>query len=103
MCSLFNHELIKYFGEFKLFTENNLNNALDSISFISESAYLARMNWWTVEYGLIGDISNPKIYGAGLLSSIGESENCLTDKVKKLPISIDCINFEAVFITQFFF
>ena len=33
---------------------------------------LARMNWWTVEYGLVGDINNPKIYGAGLLSSVGE-------------------------------
>jgi phenylalanine-4-hydroxylase len=26
-----------------------------------------------VEYGLIGTLDNPKIYGAGLLSSIGES------------------------------
>ena len=40
------------------------------------------MNWWTVEYGLIGEINNPKIYGAGLLSSVAESENCLK-KLKK--------------------
>tara|TARA_Y100001970_G_C14221467_1_gene852933 strand:- start:1023 stop:2732 length:1710 start_codon:yes stop_codon:yes gene_type:complete len=73
--------------------EDNLNNALQSISYISEAAYLGRINWWTVEYGLIGDIHNPKIYGAGLLSSIGESENCLKGNVKKIPLSIDCINF----------
>jgi phenylalanine-4-hydroxylase len=36
------------------------------------------------EYGLIGTVENPKIYGAGLLSSIGESAYCMTDQVKKI-------------------
>jgi len=70
-----------------------LKKTVKSISYISESAMLARMNWWTVEYGLIGDTDNPKIYGAGLLSSIGESENCFKNMVKKIPFSIDCINY----------
>ncbi|MGH7938037.1 MAG: aromatic amino acid hydroxylase, partial [Bryobacteraceae bacterium] len=43
----------------------------------SEMAQLSRLHWWTVEYGLIGPMNNPKIYGAGLLSSIGESVSCL--------------------------
>ena len=51
------------------------------------------MHWWTVEYGLIGSLENPKIYGAGLLSSVGESQNCLSDSIKKIPLSIDCINY----------
>lgn len=55
----------------------------------SEMALIRNLHWWTVEYGLIGTVENPKIYGAGLLSSIGESEWCMTDKVKKLPYSID--------------
>jgi len=55
----------------------------------SEMALIRNLHWWTVEYGLIGAVENPKIYGAGLLSSIGESEWCMTDKVKKLPYSID--------------
>ena len=38
----------------------------------SEMALLSRLHWWTVEYGLIGPLDKPKIYGAGLLSSIGE-------------------------------
>jgi phenylalanine-4-hydroxylase len=38
---------------------------------------------------LIGTVENPKIYGAGLLSSIGESAWCMTDKVKKIPYSIE--------------
>ena len=55
----------------------------------SEMAQIRNLHWWTVEYGLIGDLSNPKIYGAGLLSSIGESESCLKEEVKKLPYSIE--------------
>jgi len=55
----------------------------------SEMAQIRNLHWWTVEYGLIGDLSNPKIYGAGLLSSIGESESCMKDEVRKIPYSID--------------
>ena len=55
----------------------------------SEMALIRNLHWWTVEYGLIGTVENPKIYGAGLLSSIGESEWCMTDKVQKIPYSID--------------
>ena len=49
---------------------------------------LRNLQWWTVEYGLIGDLNKPKIYGAGLLSSIGESISCLKSDVKKIPYSI---------------
>lgn len=55
----------------------------------SEMALIRNLHWWTVEYGLIGTIDAPKIYGAGLLSSIGESTWCMTDKVKKLPYTIN--------------
>ena len=65
-----------------------------SISWISEASKLARMNWWSAEYGLIGSIDDPKIYGAGLLSSVGESNDCLLDKVKKIPFTLDCIKYE---------
>lgn len=54
----------------------------------SEMAQIRNLHWWTVEYGLIGTVENPKIYGAGLLSSIGESAWCMTDKVKKIPYDI---------------
>ncbi len=73
--------------------EEYLSSCIDKITFISEAAYLARLNWWTVEYGLVGEIENPKIYGAGLLSSISESYNAIFNNVKKMPLSIDCINF----------
>ncbi|WP_026914194.1 aromatic amino acid hydroxylase [Christiangramia portivictoriae] len=55
----------------------------------SEMSQIRNLHWWTVEYGLIGTPEDPKIYGAGLLSSIGESKSCMTSKVKKIPYSID--------------
>ncbi|MEY2480135.1 MAG: phenylalanine-4-hydroxylase [Verrucomicrobiota bacterium] len=58
----------------------------------SEMALLSRLHWWTVEYGLIGTLENPKIYGAGLLSSIGESVSCLESHVKKIPYSVEAAN-----------
>ncbi len=59
----------------------------------SEMSLLSRLHWWTVEYGLIGTLKNPKIYGAGLLSSIGESSSCMDAGIKKLPYTIDAINY----------
>ena len=65
----------------------------------SEMALIRNLHWWTVEYGLIGEVSNSKIYGAGLLSSIGESAWCMTNKVSKIPYSIEAAH-TAFDITQ---
>lgn len=59
----------------------------------SEMALLSRLHWWTVEYGLIGTLENPKIYGAGLLSSIGESASCMDCDVKKILYTIDAVDY----------
>ncbi|NOW97674.1 aromatic amino acid hydroxylase [Mucilaginibacter sp. SG564] len=59
----------------------------------SEMALLSRLHWWTVEYGLIGTLETPKIYGAGLLSSIGESSSCMNPEVEKLWYTIDAVNY----------
>ncbi len=71
--------------------EARLEHISKNITLISEASELSRMNWWTAEYGLIGDINSPKIFGAGLLSSVGEAKWCLSPKVKKIPLSVDCI------------
>jgi len=55
----------------------------------SEMALIRNLHWWTVEYGLIGSMQDPKIYGAGLLSSIGESVSAMKEDVKKIPFSIE--------------
>ncbi|SDF20933.1 phenylalanine-4-hydroxylase [Mucilaginibacter pineti] len=59
----------------------------------SEMALLSRLHWWTVEYGLIGTLENPKIYGAGLLSSIGESASCMNPDVEKLWYTAGAVNY----------
>lgn len=59
----------------------------------SEMALLSRLHWWTVEYGLIGTLEQPKIYGAGLLSSIGESSSCMNPEVEKLWYTADAVNY----------
>lgn len=61
----------------------------DNMGELSEMAKIRNLHWWTVEYGLIGEVDNPKIYGAGLLSSIGESKGCLQPDVEKLPYSVE--------------
>lgn len=72
--------------------QKQLDETIASIDYVSEATYLARMFWWTVEYGLVGSTRDPKIYGAGLLSSVGESYACLDEKVHKLPLTLDCVN-----------
>ncbi len=68
--------------------EEEIAKIQESMGPPSEMAQIRNLHWWTVEYGLIGTVDAPKIYGAGLLSSIGESTWCMTDKVKKLPYTV---------------
>ncbi len=71
--------------------EQKLKTITKSISHVSEASYLSRLIWWTSEYGLIGSLRNPKIYGAGLISSIGESLHI--QKVKKIKLDETCLNY----------
>ena len=59
---------------------------------VSEAGKVARLYWWTAEYGLVGSLSSPRLYGAGLLSSVMESKSCLGDGVRKLPLSKEAVN-----------
>lgn len=73
--------------------ERALTEINNQMRFVSEATLLSRMNWWTAEYGLIGSPQAPKIFGAGLLSSIGEARACLHPRVKKIPLTVDCVDF----------
>ena len=70
--------------------EKYLDSTVAAITWVSESAMMARMFWWTAEYGLVDSKEGPKIYGAGLLSSLGEGQNCFDPKVKKVPFGVSC-------------
>jgi phenylalanine-4-hydroxylase len=71
-----------------------LQNVLAEVSEVSESARLARLYWWTAEYGLIGSVQDFKLYGAGLLSSLLEGQSCLDEKVHKRVLSAECVQFD---------
>ena len=72
-----------------LAAEKHIEELQQNMGEPSEIALIRNLHWWTVEYGLIGTVENPKIYGAGLLSSIGESAWCMTNEVDKIPYSIE--------------
>jgi len=73
--------------------ETDLKNKIKANKIPSEATLLSRLHWWTVEYGLIGKPTNFKQYGAGLLSSVGESQHCLNPEVIKVPLSIRCVDY----------
>jgi phenylalanine-4-hydroxylase len=80
--------------------EKKLSELEQNMGHPSEMSLIRNLHWWTVEYGLVGDLKNPKIYGAGLLSSIGESYRCMQPKVKKLPYTIDAMNYAFDITTE---
>lgn len=70
----------------------SLRQALQRNDVPSEMALLSRLHWWTVEYGLVGRVDEYRIFGAGLLSSLGECISCLDDdNVKKISLTVDAI------------
>ena len=74
--------------------QERLHAAGTSRRYVSESTKASRLYWWTAEYGLVGELMGPKLYGAGLLSSLGEAVHCLTPAVKKVPLSLACADTE---------
>ncbi|HEX7635444.1 MAG TPA: phenylalanine 4-monooxygenase [Noviherbaspirillum sp.] len=59
--------------------------------------YLARLYWYTIEFGLIQSPQGLRAYGAGILSSCGEIEYCLTSPTPR-RILLDA---ERVMRTQY--
>jgi phenylalanine-4-hydroxylase len=74
--------------------EARLAEAGASRRFVSEATRASRLYWWTAEYGLVGTLDDPKIYGAGLLSSIGESTHCFSREVRRLPLDVRAADVE---------
>ncbi|HHP7241939.1 MAG TPA: phenylalanine 4-monooxygenase [Cyclobacteriaceae bacterium] len=76
------------FAHVPLLTNQNFVNFLEELSKIGLEytgddyaiEILSRIYWFTVEFGLIRENGRLRIYGAGILSSAGETEFCLSDK-----------------------
>jgi phenylalanine-4-hydroxylase len=53
---------------------------------------LFRLFWFTIEFGLVKTQKGLRAYGGGILSSIGETQYCLTDENKKVPFdTLTCL------------
>jgi phenylalanine-4-hydroxylase len=49
---------------------------------------IARLYWYTIEFGLVKENNQLKIYGAGILSSIGETSYALSDTPARVPFDV---------------
>jgi phenylalanine-4-hydroxylase len=49
---------------------------------------LSRIYWFTIEFGLIREEGTLKIYGAGILSSVGETKFSLSDEPIHIPYNV---------------
>lgn len=49
---------------------------------------LGRIYWFTIEFGLIREEDELKIYGAGIISSFGETNNCLSEGTEKYDFDV---------------
>lgn len=97
------YEVIRYLSILKersdvtkddlIVAESALVDIQQNMGELSEMALLSRLHWLTVAYGLIGTVENPKIYGAELLSSIGESASCMHPAVPKLDYTTDTLQY----------
>ena len=47
---------------------------------------LAAIYWFTIEFGMCYQNGKPKAYGAGILSSVGELEYCISDVPELKPL-----------------
>src|SRR5579872_5730974 len=72
--------------------EDALARAIAGAAEASEATRLSRLYWWTAEYGLVGRPDDYKLYGAGLLSSLGESESCHDPAVEKFVLDERCMD-----------
>lgn len=56
-----------------------------------ETAGLARLFWFTVEFGLIRESGQVKLYGSGLISSHADARNALGPDCEHRPFDLDTV------------
>ncbi|RKF20239.1 phenylalanine 4-monooxygenase [Alginatibacterium sediminis] len=80
-CPLLTHP------DFAYFTEQY--GKLGLAASAKQRVYLARLYWFTVEFGLLKSAKKTQIYGGGILSSPGETLYCLGEQAKRLSFDLD--------------
>lgn len=84
------------FGHAPMLTNRNFTNFLSGLSRIAVKhinnplalEWLGRIYWFTVEFGMIREYDERKIYGAGILSSHGETAFCMGNETRLVPFDV---------------
>lgn len=87
------------FGHVPLLTNHAVTTFLQALSQIGYAhadnpeaiELLSRIYWFTIEFGLIRENNNLRIYGAGVLSSVGETRFSLSDAPQHFAYNVDQI------------
>ena len=87
------------FGHVPMLTDINICDYLHGLSEIAKKystneeviEAIARLYWYTIEFGLVQEGEQLKIYGAGILSSIGETAYALSIKPARVPFDVEKI------------
>ena len=73
-----------YFAEF-----THIYGRLGQAASKEDRVYLARLYWFTVEFGVMQSAQGRKVYGGGILSSIGETQYVYSGKPEIQPLEVD--------------
>ncbi|HEX2094574.1 MAG TPA: phenylalanine 4-monooxygenase [Longimicrobiaceae bacterium] len=66
-----------------------------------ETTRMARLFWFTVEFGLVREGGRIKVYGSGLISSIGDAANALGPRCDRRPFDLDAVMGQSFEIDHF--
>ncbi len=84
------------FGHVPLLSNTHYTDFFEAISHIALEymhhpkaiELLGRIYWFTIEFGLIREEGELKIYGAGIISSYGETNHCLSNATEKFDFDV---------------
>ena len=66
-----------------------------------ETIAMARLFWFTVEFGLVNERGRTRVYGSGLISSQGDAANALGERCERRPFTLEGVLGQAFEIDRF--